>query len=322
MSLAAERAVMNTLRFLIPAAAGAALVVGAALPAAAASTTTAQPDSAQTQPDTPVRIPVLVNDTPADGYDLTPPIVAEAPQNGSVATDTDSSRMIYTPASGFQGTDVFAYTVCDTEPTPTCADATVTVVIAATPEPGGDSTLGGYPYAAPYALETQAGEAMTVNVLTKDFAGSGDLDPASFKIVTQPSDGSASLNADGTLSYTPANGFTGTDSLVYQVCNTEAVDPPACDDGTVSVTVDQTAAAPSATPVATVAAPTPAPTTAPESPTAAPAAPTTAAPLPPSTGDTQPATSSTSLAWLIASAALLACGASAGSIALARRRHA
>src|SRR5204863_895358 len=37
---------------------------------------------------------------------------------------------------------------------------------------------------------------------------------------TQPGHGSATINADGTVTYTPASGFTGSDSFTYTIADT------------------------------------------------------------------------------------------------------
>jgi hypothetical protein len=309
---------MNNLRILVPALAGLALAVGGVLPAAAGPTTVAVDDGAQTQPGMAVTIAVLANDTPADGFTLGAPSVAAPPTNGTVAFDASNNSFVYTPADGFTGSDSFTYSVCDNEPEPTCAQATVDVIVAAsTPAPATD-TGGLYPYASGYQLDVQEGQSTSVNVLSNDSAGAGELDPASLKIITQPADGSATLNADGTLSYTPGSGFTGADSLVYQVCNTEATDPPSCDDGKVSITVDQ--------PPAPAASPTTVPTQAPPpppQPTAEPATPppaATVAPLPPSTGNSAPTGATGNDPWLLAAGALAAGLAASGALYISRRR--
>ena len=47
--------------------------------------------------------------------------------------------------------------------------------------------------------------------------------------------GTLVLNADGSFSYVPNDGFTGTDSFVYSVCDDGT--PQACDQATVYITV-------------------------------------------------------------------------------------
>ncbi len=51
-------------------------------------------------------------------------------------------------------------------------------------------------------------------------------------IVTPPQNGTATVNPDNTIAYTPATGYCGSDSFTYQVC--EGAD---CDQATASITV-------------------------------------------------------------------------------------
>jgi hypothetical protein len=43
------------------------------------------------------------------------------------------------------------------------------------------------------------------------------LDPSTVVVLTQPADGTASANSDGTVTYIPANGFIGSDTFTYTV---------------------------------------------------------------------------------------------------------
>jgi hypothetical protein len=83
-------------------------------------------DSASTAAGTPVTIPVLANDTDADGDTLTI-TGSTTPAHGTVTCTTTCS---YTPASGYTGTDTFTYTISDGYGG--TATATVTVTITTT----------------------------------------------------------------------------------------------------------------------------------------------------------------------------------------------
>ncbi len=52
-------------------------------------------------------------------------------------------------------------------------------------------------------------------------------------LTSAPGNGSASVNLDGTVRYTPDPGFTGSDSFTYQVCDPSL----ACAAATVFITV-------------------------------------------------------------------------------------
>ena len=50
-----------------------------------------------------------------------------------------------------------------------------------------------------------------------------------------PSNGTAVSNGDGTITYTPSTDFIGTDTFVYEICDTG--DPPSCDTALVTIEV-------------------------------------------------------------------------------------
>jgi hypothetical protein len=60
------------------------------------------------------------------------------------------------------------------------------------------------------------------SVLSNDIAvGSGILDPTTVTIVSQPSNGSATANANGTINFRPSTPSSGTAAITYQVCTKE-----------------------------------------------------------------------------------------------------
>ncbi|MEM9816029.1 MAG: Ig-like domain-containing protein, partial [Cyanobacteria bacterium P01_D01_bin.6] len=65
------------------------------------------------------------------------------------------------------------------------------------------------------AFTTDEDTALTLDVLANDSDPAND--PLTISSVTQPSNGSVTINADNTLSYTPDADFNGTDSFTYQV---------------------------------------------------------------------------------------------------------
>ena len=62
------------------------------------------------------------------------------------------------------------------------------------------------------------------------------LNPASLTIAIAPKQGNVIVNPDGTIKYIPSNGFVGSDSLVYSVCDNSAP-VPLCKSGVVYYTV-------------------------------------------------------------------------------------
>lgn len=88
----------------------------------------ARDDSATTTIDQPVAIPVLANDSDADGDALAVETVG-SPANGS-AVDNGDGTITYTPGAGFAGSDSFTYAVSDGEAQ---SEATVTVEVTRCP---------------------------------------------------------------------------------------------------------------------------------------------------------------------------------------------
>ncbi|HKB05607.1 MAG TPA: Ig-like domain-containing protein, partial [Gemmataceae bacterium] len=84
----------------------------------------AGPDAATTTAGRPSRIPVLANDSDADGDTLTI-ISFTAPAKGSVRRQ--GGTLVYTPRNGTSGLDAFAYTVSDGHGGTASANVSVTV---------------------------------------------------------------------------------------------------------------------------------------------------------------------------------------------------
>lgn len=101
------------------------------------------------------------------------------------------------------------------------------------------------PIAANDAASTSAGTPVTIPVLDNDSCV-GECDPASVTL-TAPANGTAGANADGTVTYTPAASFQGTDSFTYTVRDT-TTGTQVSNSATVTVTVG--AAPPPPAPVA------------------------------------------------------------------------
>ena len=178
-------------------------------------------DSDTTPEDTPVTIPVLDNDSDVDGDTLTVTGTTD-PSNGSIVDHGDGT-VTYTPDLNFHGTDTFTYTISDGNGGTDTATVTVTVLDVNDP-PVADDDTG----------TTDEDTPVTVPVLGNDSDIDGTLDPASVTVTTNPANGAASDNPDGTITYTPDLNFHGTDTFEYQVCD----DDGACDIATVTITVD------------------------------------------------------------------------------------
>ena len=80
-----------------------------------------------------------------------------------------------------------------------------------------DPTLSQAPEAFDDAAVTHPGVAVEINLLANDFDPEGALDTGSVTLQTMPGNGSAMVDANGVLTYTPNGGFIGTDTFTYVV---------------------------------------------------------------------------------------------------------
>jgi uncharacterized repeat protein (TIGR01451 family)/fimbrial isopeptide formation D2 family protein len=182
-------------------------------------------ETAQNAPvTTPLSDIVTVTGAPVDPASI---VESNAPAHGTIAIDAATGAVTYTPETGYTGPDSYGLHLCDTTaPTPQCHDVTVSVTVLANAVAAPDLTV-----------TTKVDQpAAPLDVLSRTSSSSAQpLEPAP-TIVTDPVHGTVTVNADGTITYTPDDGFDGADSYVYQVCDTSHP-TPVCDSGTVQVTV-------------------------------------------------------------------------------------
>ena len=159
-------------------------------------------DTATTAEDTAVSIAVLANDTDADGDLLAFVIIGDVAHGAAVVGA--NGTITYTPAANYNGTDSFTYTLSDGHG----GMATAAVSVTVTPVNDG-------PTAADDAATTAEDTAVTIPVLANDSDPDGDS--LSVSAVTAPQHGTVAVNADGTLTYTPAANYSGPDTFSYTV---------------------------------------------------------------------------------------------------------
>ncbi|MCB0164944.1 MAG: tandem-95 repeat protein [Anaerolineae bacterium] len=147
------------------------------------------------------------------------------PANGTVIIELPGVR--YIPNANFNGDDTFTYTISDGSLSDT---ATVTVTVL----PVNDA-----PIIRPDTITTTQDTPVTINVLANDSDPEGPLDPASVRVVTPPTLGGAVNNPSGQIVYTPNPGLSGTDTFVYEACDTNSP-TPACGTATVTVIIIDT----------------------------------------------------------------------------------
>ena len=147
-----------------------------------------------------------------------------APSNGSLTLNADGS-FTYTPNNNFTGSDSFVYELSDGQATDT---ATVTIAVA---------FVNDDPVATDDSFSGPEDNAINGNVLA-DNGNGADSDPEGAQltasIVSQPSNGSLTLNSDGSFEYTPNENFNGDDSFTYRAQDGVG----GSDEATVSLTIE------------------------------------------------------------------------------------
>jgi VCBS repeat-containing protein len=156
---------------------------------------------------------VLANDSLGDapaGSTLTITAVTQGNHGGTVALAADNKTVNYTPASSFQGTENFTYTISDGHGN--TSTGTVNMTVNGPPTANNDNPT------------TVFQGTNTLDVLANDV--SGTTPPGTLTIdsgsLTQPTHGTVSVSTDGKkIIYTPTGSYTGTDSFTYKAKGTD-----------------------------------------------------------------------------------------------------
>jgi hypothetical protein len=166
---------------------------------------TAVNDTATVAENTSTTINELANDDVIDPLNPTSVTIASAASHGTTSVNQSTGSILYTPANGYIGTDSFTYHVADTGG---LVSNTATVSINVVPTPA--------PVALSIASTTYLDQPVDLNVLASA-TSQATLVPADTAIVAQPPHGTAAVQTDGSILYTPQNGYTGSDSFTYTV---------------------------------------------------------------------------------------------------------
>jgi gliding motility-associated-like protein len=169
-------------------------------------------------------------DSDPDGTALTANTTpVSGPSNGTIVINTDGT-FTYTPNPNFNGTDVIVVSICDAgTPGVICVNDTIFITVTAVND-------------APIVDN----EIITTNEdtpVTGDLTDAGDTDPDGTSLtvditpVSGPSNGTIIINTDGTYTYTPNPGFTGTDTIVVSICDEGLPLPGICVNDTIFITV-------------------------------------------------------------------------------------
>lgn len=180
-------------------------------------------DTARAQSGSTVLINVMANDTDPDAGDvksiiagsLTTPMNASLQPTGTVSVV--SGQLQYAAPAGTSGVVTFFYQIQDNYGVPGVSNQGQVTV-----------TINGAPVARDDSYTMTGGTSLTVNAangIIQNAAGR-DTDPENTTLTvassTAPSHGSVTVNADGSFTYTPVVGYTGTDTFTYKVTDGEA----------------------------------------------------------------------------------------------------
>lgn len=165
----------------------------------------AENDTVTTSLNTYIPISVLANDSDPDGnttLNRASISIKGNPSHGTILTDPVTGIINYRPDENFSGYDSFIYTVKDNYDAES-NQATVIIAINVKPEGSSDNSY------------TVSNIPVIIRVLDNDLGRTG----ATVVQNTDPSNGTIVVNTDGTITYTPAPGFSGKDTFTYRLRN-------------------------------------------------------------------------------------------------------
>jgi len=191
-----------------------------------------------TPEDTPVSGDVLTNDSDPEGDPLMvtqfivdgdasiylPGDVATIIGVGTIQINSDGTYS-FNPALNYTGTvPSVSYTLSDGNGGTDTAGLYITVTPVNDP-----------PVAVVDYFNTLEDTPVSGTVITNDFDVDGNLNPVSYLLTGDVSNGSLTFNALGIFTYTPDPGFSGTDSFIYSMCDLGL--PVYCDTAIVFINI-------------------------------------------------------------------------------------
>lgn len=181
----------------------------------------AEPDVKTTPFETPITFNVLQNDT---GTGLTVSSNTN-PENGNISLQPNGTAT-YTPNPGFSGVDHFFYTVCD------ALQSCQTVIVTITVLP--PNTQNQAPNAVNDVVQTPVNTTIPVPVTLND--SDPENQPLTLTITTAPMHGTAVVQPNGVIAYTPFDNYIGLDTLEYKICDNGT--PSLCDEATLVIGIN------------------------------------------------------------------------------------
>ncbi len=163
----------------------------------------------------PTTFDVTANDSVTPPAGIGSVLIVGFPTLGTATAAASGGLVTYTPSPGASGTDTLVYVLQDSlGNVSNAATVTLTVPFVAPP-----------PTANADSFAMLQNTSRTYAVLANDVAGVGTtINPASVTIASAPAHGTALVNLDGTITYTPAPNFNSAlDTFSYTVANNAGV---------------------------------------------------------------------------------------------------
>jgi large repetitive protein len=184
-------------------------------------------DVNSTNEDTPISNTVASNDSDLDNTasELSYTQIGSTPNTEGAFTLNNDGSYTFTPAFNFNGSTVVMYKVCD--PSGLCDTATLAITI---------NPINDAPVAQNDVITTNEDAATLGSVASND----SDLDNTASELSytqigsTPNTEGSFTLNNDGTYTFTPALNFNGSTVVKYKVCDPSGL----CDTATLTITIN------------------------------------------------------------------------------------
>lgn len=152
---------------------------------------------------------LLDNDTDIDGDTLSVDAGTLATAQGGSVTINADGTFTYQGAANFNGSDSFTYTVRDSSGASDTASVSIGVAAANDAPVANDDSFSGF------RNGNIAGNVLADNGMGADLDIDGDTLSVEAGTFLSAEGGSVTLNADGSFTYTPAEGFFGADSFEY-----------------------------------------------------------------------------------------------------------
>ena len=158
-----------------------------------------------TEEDTAATKILTAYTTDVDGdADISSYTIVSTPTYGSVSLVGD--EITYTPGLNYYGTDSFTFSATDASGA-VSNTSSVTINVAA---------VNDIPLARGEYTDLDEDTFINIDVLAND-SDDGSLDPATVTVLNQPAHGTAVVETNGTITYTPDANFSGFDNFEYTV---------------------------------------------------------------------------------------------------------